>query len=602
MPDPITWTFKLLDKVSGPVGSARRGVGDFIQTLHSGMAVVGMLGDVAARTGQALSDALEPARFKESTTVGLGVLLRDSEKAARLYQEAVKFAAATPFETRQVVDSYQKLLVAGFKETEIPIVLKGVGDLGAIKGFSQEVIDRITMAFGQIKAKGKLSGEELMQLAESGVPLGRVYETLGKIFGKTTDEIRKMQEAGQIGADEGIFAVMKVLRDDIGGGKLGNVMGMISRTLDGIVSTLKSRPFEYLQELVDTPGYARVRDALGAISDALDTATPKGQKLLGVVKEFGDGLLDRLFGRLDEGNVDQILDQIITSMEWLKSATLGFLDGLIETLGPMDALGGKDVDMKAVAESFREMGRAAGTVTEAILGMTSAIGGFFAKWYEFGQWTVDHPWALRLLTTLGGAALGAVGGAAAGGIGAVPGLVLGGVAGALAPGALEKLAYSSVGAKHGLDEGDGRSIFAKASTDQADYERLYRAGMRSSTPTGYIGGFAIYGMGEEVGGHVGDGLVAGLDKGLRSSLEVRSPSRVTDEIGYDVGGHAGDGLARGMRRGLSDVSGGGAFAPAIHITVPAGTSRSLVDEVAAVVSSVLAAQFEAYMLQLGRAT
>lgn len=585
MSDPITWTFKLLDKVSGPAGAARRGVGDFIQTLHSGMAVVGMLGDVAARTGQVLSDALEPARFKESTTVGLGVLLRDSEKAARLYQEAVKFAAATPFETRQVVDSYQKLLVAGFKETEIPIVLKGIGDLGAIKGFSQEVIDRITVAFGQIKAKGKLSGEELMQLAESGVPLGRVYETLGKIFGKTTDQIRKMQEAGQIGADEGIFAVMKVLRDDIGGGKLGNVMEQISRTLDGIVSTLKSRPFEYLQELTETPGYAKVRDALGAISDALDTTTPKGKELLDVVKEFGGGLLERLFGVIDTGSTEAAIDAIIDSVKMLEASTFGLIDGLKQGLGTLGEFSGADADLKETRATFEALGTSIGAVVQVLGKAASALQTFFGWFYDFGDWVSEHKWIQSIL--FGGAVFNPMA--------------------ALATGSLAQgFRQSTIGAVFG-DASAGGSQFG----DYEDWLAAYNAvnlstGGRSSTYYEALqykqrrDAAGAAGLGDETGRSIGDGYVDGLDTGVRDSLGIHSPSRVAMDIGRKVGGHAGDGLAAGLEQGLT---GGGAtaFAPVINITVPAGTSRSLADEIAAAVSRALAAQWEMYSLQLGRA-
>ncbi len=177
---------------------------------------------IAGAAGYGTKLVLDAASFKENTLIAFETLLGSREEAERMMREAVRFAAGTPFETRDVVDAYQRLLTAGFKPVEIPVVLRGVGDLAAMKGFSKETIDRVLLAFQQIRAKGRLQGEELLQLAEAGVPLGRVYEVLGRRLGVTAEQARKLQEAGRISADLGIVAVMEALRDSVSGGELGS--------------------------------------------------------------------------------------------------------------------------------------------------------------------------------------------------------------------------------------------------------------------------------------------------------------------------------------------------------------------------------------------
>ena len=574
MSSPIEWTFKMADQVSGPALSASRGVGELVRSFDSALNILDRVAGAAVGAGRAMAAALEPAMFKESTIAGLSVLLKDSQKAEEMYREAVRFAAATPFETRQIVESYQKLLVAGFKETEIPVVLKAVGDLAAIKGFSQETIDRVTMAFGQIQAKGKMQGEEILQLAEAGVPLGRVYETLAQIYGKNTDEIRKMQEAGKIGADAGIFAVLKVLRDDIGGGKLGAVMDKTSRTLSGMVSTLRSRPFEYLQELEDTGGFDALKDSISALNAALDPASEKGQKLLAVVKDFGGGLLERLFGPLDEAGVDAIMDTLIGGMERLEGATFGFIDGLTLGLGSLGEMGDDTASIEELSAAFKTLGTDLGVIVQVGAKVARTIAWIYDTAHDLGKWLSSNE---TLSSLLGG------------------GLVFNPLAAAATGSLGQGFAQSTVGGWFGANTGGplGARGYANQEAFSASYNALTETGGRTEA---YYMVEALRSRAGTTGEYAGDGLVAGIDEGLRSSLEVRSPSRVTEGIGQEIGGYAGEGLAKGLRGGVASGAAGLSFAPTINVTA---STVADAEGIAKVVEDVLAAQVEAWALQLG---
>lgn len=569
MANPIEWTFKMTDQITGPARSGARGIGELVRSMDSALNLLDRVAGAAMGAGRMMARALEPAMFKESTIAGLSVLLRDSQKAEQMYREAVKFAAATPFETRQVVDSYQKLLVAGFQETEIPIVLKGVGDLAAIKGFSQETIDRVTLAFGQIKAKGKLQGEEIMQLAEAGVPLGKVYETLAQIYGKNTDAIRKMQEAGKIGADAGIFAVLKVLRDDIGGGKLGSVMDKTSKSLGGLVSTLRSRPFEYLQELEDTGGFDSLKSSIDALNRALDPASEKGQKLLGIVKDFGGGLLERIFGEMNEGAVSGLMDRLIFGMEALETATFGFVDGLSMALEPFDDLREGETTLEDIGATFKTLGADLGVIVRVAGGVAGAIDSIFSKLRAMSSWFADQELLQSLFT---GNPLFNVGAFAA------TGSVRQGFMQSSASIIFDKLGLNQA---YAVQEGD---VQAQA----AALRERYSAAGGAYSPA--------YSMAEENGTYVGEGLAQGLDKGMRSSLGVNSPAKVTEGIGQEIGGYAGEGLAQGMRGGLSSTGAGLVFSPTIQVS--ANTVQDA-EGIARVVEDVLVAQVEAWALQLG---
>ena len=80
------------------------------------------------------------------------------------------FAQVTPFDLESVTNGSRRLLAMGFSAEQIIPVMTAVGDAAAGLGMQAEGIDRITLAMGQMAAKGKVSAEEIRQLAEAGIP------------------------------------------------------------------------------------------------------------------------------------------------------------------------------------------------------------------------------------------------------------------------------------------------------------------------------------------------------------------------------------------------------------------------------------------------
>jgi tape measure domain-containing protein len=235
---------------------------------------------------------LEAAGFKESATVGLGVLLGGKGPADRVLRQAVKFAGVTPFETKSTIGWTRDLVAAGFKQDELFTVLQGAGDVAALRDFDPQVVDRIITVFRQIKGKGRLQAEELMQLAEVGLPIGKVYETIGKRVGMSALDLQSPKNAGRISADTGIWGILETIRNNISGGKLGNVMEQMSGTMPGLLSTLQSRPFEFLMDLDKSEGFQSFKKALKNLVDVLDPETPAGKR----IKKNAEDLFNRIFG------------------------------------------------------------------------------------------------------------------------------------------------------------------------------------------------------------------------------------------------------------------------------------------------------------------
>jgi tape measure domain-containing protein len=136
------------------------------------------------------------------------------------------------------VKSFQKLLAAQFEIGKAKELIRMGADLQVI-GASGEEVQRVLLAITQIKSKGKLQAQEMLQLQEAGVSAELVYDALGKRLGKTRQELAKLQEAGKIDAATGLEAILEAVRHKTGTSKAGDA-ALGNNTIDASVRRLRA--------------------------------------------------------------------------------------------------------------------------------------------------------------------------------------------------------------------------------------------------------------------------------------------------------------------------------------------------------------------------
>jgi tape measure domain-containing protein len=194
-----------------------------------GAIALGAIGAAAATMG------VQTAMQLEQVEVGFTTMLGSATKAQKFMKELQAFAAATPFEFTELVGSAQRFLAMGFAAKEVIPMLTAVGDAVAAMGGSAESVDSVTRALGQMQAKGKVSGEELMQLTEQGIPALKI---LADQYGVSTTKMSKMIEKGQVMSDKAIPALIDGLRNGTSSVKgFGGMMEKQSATMQGKWST-----------------------------------------------------------------------------------------------------------------------------------------------------------------------------------------------------------------------------------------------------------------------------------------------------------------------------------------------------------------------------
>lgn len=168
----------------------------------------------------------------ERTQQTFEILFKSAEKAKNVIKEIRDFSDITPFKTSELLEAGKKLATASKDTEELMKNMKMLGDISAGSGVE---MNRIVKIFVKMKNLGRLTMEELNQLAENNIIS---YERLGQQVGiKNTQQLRKFIEQGRAGFSD----VLKIMKQMTGeGGKFEDATSKLAGTFDGKVSTMIS--------------------------------------------------------------------------------------------------------------------------------------------------------------------------------------------------------------------------------------------------------------------------------------------------------------------------------------------------------------------------
>ena len=205
----------------------------------------------------------------ETQRKSLEVLTGSLSKTNQIIKEIQDFGAVTPFTSSELIEQTKRLKAFGFETEELVDTTKRLANVAGATGAD---LQGIALAFGQIRAKGKLQREEELQLLERGVD---ITTELKKITGLQGEEFESAMRKGKIGADLVNQALINLTSE--GGAFFGGATKQAT-TLNGKLSTL----VDSVQTLARTVG-----EILGpAIKFVLDQTTKAVQALDRIFKRF----------------------------------------------------------------------------------------------------------------------------------------------------------------------------------------------------------------------------------------------------------------------------------------------------------------------------
>lgn len=217
-------------------------------------------GFIAAYGGKKLWEMLIGSNAEmEQYTTSLEVMLGSASKASAMIEKMRDFAAKTPLTLENVISGGSLLMSYGVDESSLIDTMTKLGDLAS---GNAEKMDRITLAYGQMLAKGKVTGEELRQMTEAGVPL---QTALAESIGVTGEEFSKMVSKGEVGIDALNKAITELTTGD---GKFAGMMEKQSQTMQGMLSTMQDNITEFFRKMGEG-AFGEVKSALQDVSDQL---------------------------------------------------------------------------------------------------------------------------------------------------------------------------------------------------------------------------------------------------------------------------------------------------------------------------------------------
>jgi tape measure domain-containing protein len=257
---------------------SRNAVSKLRQVQTQATATEKAFGGVASAVGKlaVAFSAIQAARFVfvkaaelESQTRSLQVLTGSAEKAKQIIQELQQLGAVTPFTSTELIDSAKRLQAFGVEADKVVETTKRLADVSGATGAE---LSGLVTAYGQVQAKGRLQGEELLQFQERGVAL---QAELRKMYGLSGEEFQKALEKGRIGAEAVEVAILRLTS---AGGKYANGAIAQSDTLQGKLSTLQDS-FEQLARNIGTfftPVFKFLIDGIDAFLQRLNNAQRLG--------------------------------------------------------------------------------------------------------------------------------------------------------------------------------------------------------------------------------------------------------------------------------------------------------------------------------------
>lgn len=248
------------------------------------------------------------ANFEQSQ-IAFTTLLGSAEEASRFLRELEIHARRTPFGMAELQQASRQLLAYGFTADRVLEMITPIGDAVAAMGGGSQMFESVIRALGQIRAKGKLASQEMLQLTEQGIP---AWEFLAEAIGVTVPEAMEKVSKGAVSSTVAIDAVLRGMIRKFGGAmeaQSKTMLGQWEQLKDGMATITRG----FGQDIINIFGLAsaleHLNNAIGRFADlvsregflgALRRAFPPWVQpvVIGIAGAIGGALVPVIVGML----------------------------------------------------------------------------------------------------------------------------------------------------------------------------------------------------------------------------------------------------------------------------------------------------------------
>lgn len=225
----------------------------------------------------------------ERYQIMLNKLQGGPEGGAKAMSWVKQFAQDTPYAVNEVTQSFVRLKAFGLDPMDG--TMQAIADQAAMMGGTAETMDGISLALGQAWTKGKLQGEEALQLLERGVPVWDYLQKASKEIGKnnglgyTTQQLQDMASKGQL-----TRKAIKDLIDQMGLASKGAAKTQME-SWNGMISNMGDSWTMFKTDVMDSGAFTVLKQELGSLLKQLDEMKKTGE-YDELVEKIGGNLVD----------------------------------------------------------------------------------------------------------------------------------------------------------------------------------------------------------------------------------------------------------------------------------------------------------------------
>jgi hypothetical protein len=195
-----------------------------IGMAFSVQSIVGFIKRVAQVTGET-----------ELQHRALQAIVQDKYKADEIWSQTLQNAMKSPFSVTQVLEHTKKLAAYRIEADKLVETTRMLGDISAGVGVD---MNRLVLAYGQVRAATYLRASELRQFTEAGIPLldelanyfskleGKVVTT-GEVFNRISDKAVAFKDVetviGKMTDEGGVFFNMQEIQSETLAGKIAKL-------------------------------------------------------------------------------------------------------------------------------------------------------------------------------------------------------------------------------------------------------------------------------------------------------------------------------------------------------------------------------------------
>ena len=283
----------VVDRVFHSLGRSAKASLQVAATAAAG-ATVG----VAALGKNTLSTGLAYNAMQQNANAALKTMLGSQKAVNEQMEKLGKLAQNSPFSKATFISAQQQLIAFGVEvEKVIPLLDAMQNAVAASGGGSQQLAD-LAFVVAQIKAAGKITGQDLIQLGQRGI---NAAEIIGKAFGKSSAEVKAMISKNQIDADQAIDALTKGMME-----KFGGATDAIKKQWSGAADRIKAANRDIGADIgkmfIDPTGGGRAVEWGNKLADVLRTFQKRLREAQGGVEDFLSPAFKNISKGLDAAN------------------------------------------------------------------------------------------------------------------------------------------------------------------------------------------------------------------------------------------------------------------------------------------------------------